>query len=127
MPEMPEGSIEAMTEMQWIQFLGIEAEEADAGRAVIRLDPKPVHLNHNQYRAPAQGPVVATGALDPERFEDIRTQLEDGEPIEVEVPVDVVEERSDRVATHCRFVISVRPRRRASQDDAAPTGSGPTS
>jgi acyl-CoA thioesterase len=35
------------TEMEWIQFLAIEPLSAEAGRAVIRLRPKPVHLNHN--------------------------------------------------------------------------------
>ncbi len=34
-------------EMEWIKFLGIEPLEASDGRAVIRLDPRPVHLNHN--------------------------------------------------------------------------------
>ena len=29
------------------QFLGIEPLDAGEGRAVIRLDPQPVHLNHN--------------------------------------------------------------------------------
>ena len=32
------------TEMEWIKFLGTRAGD---GRAVIRLDPQPVHLNHN--------------------------------------------------------------------------------
>src|ERR1700733_6339996 len=35
------------TEMEWIRFLDIEPISAEAGRAVIRLRPKPVHLNHN--------------------------------------------------------------------------------
>jgi acyl-CoA thioesterase len=35
------------TEMEWIRFLDIEPLSAEAGRAVIRLRPKPVHLNHN--------------------------------------------------------------------------------
>jgi uncharacterized protein (TIGR00369 family) len=35
------------TEMEWIRFLGIEALSAEAGRAVIRLRPRSVHLNHN--------------------------------------------------------------------------------
>jgi acyl-coenzyme A thioesterase PaaI-like protein len=35
------------TEMEWIQFLGIEALSAEEGRAVIRLRPQSVHLNHN--------------------------------------------------------------------------------
>jgi acyl-CoA thioesterase len=35
------------TEMEWIQFLDIEPLSAEAGRAVIRLRPKAVHLNHN--------------------------------------------------------------------------------
>jgi acyl-CoA thioesterase len=35
------------TEMEWIRFLEIEPLSAEAGRAVIRLRPKPVHLNHN--------------------------------------------------------------------------------
>jgi acyl-CoA thioesterase len=33
--------------MAWIKFLGIEPLDAGEGRAVIRLDPQPVHLNHN--------------------------------------------------------------------------------
>jgi acyl-CoA thioesterase len=35
------------TEMAWIKFLGIEPLEAADGKATIRLDPEPVHLNHN--------------------------------------------------------------------------------
>jgi acyl-CoA thioesterase len=35
------------TEMEWIKFLGIEPLSAEAGRAVIRLEPRSVHLNHN--------------------------------------------------------------------------------
>ena len=35
------------TEMEWIRFLDIEPLLAEAGRAVIRLRPKPAHLNHN--------------------------------------------------------------------------------
>jgi acyl-CoA thioesterase len=35
------------TEMEWIKFLGIEPLSAEAGRAVIRLQPRSVHLNHN--------------------------------------------------------------------------------
>lgn len=35
------------TDMEWIKFLDIEPLEASDVRAVIRLDPKPVHLNHN--------------------------------------------------------------------------------
>jgi acyl-CoA thioesterase len=35
------------TEMEWIKFLGIEPLSAGAGRAVIRLQPRSVHLNHN--------------------------------------------------------------------------------
>jgi acyl-coenzyme A thioesterase PaaI-like protein len=40
-------STDQFTEMAWIQFLGIEPLDAGEGRAVIRLDPQPVHLNHN--------------------------------------------------------------------------------
>jgi acyl-coenzyme A thioesterase PaaI-like protein len=35
------------TEMEWIKFLGIEPVSAAEGEAVIRLHPRPVHLNHN--------------------------------------------------------------------------------
>jgi acyl-coenzyme A thioesterase PaaI-like protein len=42
---MPDSS--QFTGMAWIMFLGIEPLEARDGRAVIRLDPQPVHLNHN--------------------------------------------------------------------------------
>jgi acyl-CoA thioesterase len=35
------------TEMAWIKFLGVDPLDAGEGRAVIRLDPQPVHLNHN--------------------------------------------------------------------------------
>jgi acyl-coenzyme A thioesterase PaaI-like protein len=41
------GSADQFTEMPWIRFLGIEPLDAGEGRAVIRLDPQPVHLNHN--------------------------------------------------------------------------------
>jgi acyl-coenzyme A thioesterase PaaI-like protein len=40
-------STDQFTEMAWIKFLGIEPLDASEGRAVIRLDPQPVHLNHN--------------------------------------------------------------------------------
>jgi acyl-CoA thioesterase len=40
-------STDQFTEMAWIKFLGIDSLDAGEGRAVIRLDPKPVHLNHN--------------------------------------------------------------------------------
>ncbi|HEY6430032.1 MAG TPA: YiiD C-terminal domain-containing protein [Acidimicrobiales bacterium] len=40
-------STDHFTEMAWIKFLGIEPLDAGEGRAVIRLDPQPVHLNHN--------------------------------------------------------------------------------
>jgi acyl-CoA thioesterase len=40
-------STDQFTEMAWIKFLGIEPIDAGEGRAVIRLDPQPVHLNHN--------------------------------------------------------------------------------
>lgn len=40
-------STDQFTEMAWIKFLGIEPLDAGEGRAVIRLDPQPVHLNHN--------------------------------------------------------------------------------
>lgn len=40
-------STDQFTEMAWIKFLGIEPLDAGDGRAVIRLDPQPVHLNHN--------------------------------------------------------------------------------
>jgi acyl-CoA thioesterase len=35
------------TEMEWIKFLGIEPLSGEAGRVVIRLKPRSVHLNHN--------------------------------------------------------------------------------
>ena len=35
------------TEMEWIKFLGIEPLSTEAGRVVIRLQPRSVHLNHN--------------------------------------------------------------------------------
>jgi acyl-coenzyme A thioesterase PaaI-like protein len=35
------------TEMEWIKFLGIEPLSVEAGRTVIRLQPRLVHLNHN--------------------------------------------------------------------------------
>jgi acyl-coenzyme A thioesterase PaaI-like protein len=33
--------------MEWIKFLGIEPLSSEAGRVVIRLKPRSVHLNHN--------------------------------------------------------------------------------
>ena len=42
-----DNSTDQFTEMAWIKFLGIEPLDAGEGRAVIRLDPEPVHLNHN--------------------------------------------------------------------------------
>jgi acyl-coenzyme A thioesterase PaaI-like protein len=52
MPESESGasksdSTDQFTEMAWIKFLGIEPLDASEGRAAIRLDPQPVHLNHN--------------------------------------------------------------------------------
>ena len=46
-PDPGGNSTDQFTEMEWIKFLGIEPLEADDGRAVIRLDPQPAHLNHN--------------------------------------------------------------------------------
>src|SRR5271155_406785 len=46
-PDSSSKSTDQFTEMEWIKFLGIEPLEAADGRAVIRLDPQPVHLNHN--------------------------------------------------------------------------------
>src|ERR1700728_4731963 len=40
-------STDQFTEMAWIEFLGSYPLDAGEGRAVIRLDPQPVHLNHN--------------------------------------------------------------------------------
>ncbi len=47
MSQAESGSPDQFTEMAWIKFLGIEPLDAGAGRAVIRLKPQPVHLNHN--------------------------------------------------------------------------------
>jgi acyl-coenzyme A thioesterase PaaI-like protein len=46
-PDLDSNSTDQFTEMEWIKFLGIEPLEAADGRVVIRLDPQPVHLNHN--------------------------------------------------------------------------------
>ena len=48
--DLTSDSTEQFTEMAWIKFLGIEPLETTEVRAVIRLDPQPVHLNHNGYR-----------------------------------------------------------------------------
>lgn len=60
-------STDQFTEMPWIKFLGIEPVTADEGRAVIRLDPQAVHLNHNgTINAPilyALAEVAGAGAL----------------------------------------------------------------
>jgi acyl-CoA thioesterase len=46
--DVPAGdTTDQFTEMAWIKFLGIDPLDAGEGRAVIRLDPQPVHLNHN--------------------------------------------------------------------------------
>ena len=45
--ERQTSSTDQFTEMEWIKFLGIEALDVSEGRAIIRLNPKPVHLNHN--------------------------------------------------------------------------------
>jgi acyl-CoA thioesterase len=39
--------VEHFTQQGFIQFLAFEPIEAGGGKAVIRLDPKPEHLNHN--------------------------------------------------------------------------------
>ena len=39
--------VEHFSQQGFIQFLAFEPVEAGGGRAVIRLDPKPEHLNHN--------------------------------------------------------------------------------
>jgi len=47
-PEISDSqSTDQFTEMPWIKFLGIQPLDVSEGRAVIRLDPEPVHLNHN--------------------------------------------------------------------------------
>jgi len=35
-------------DFEWVRFLGAEPIDAADGRCVMRLDPRPVHLNHNQ-------------------------------------------------------------------------------
>ena len=47
MSQADSSSPDQFTEMAWIKFLGIEPLDAGEGLAVIRLDPQPVHLNHN--------------------------------------------------------------------------------
>jgi acyl-CoA thioesterase len=39
--------VEHFSQQGFIQFLAFEPVEAGGGKAVIRLDPKPDHLNHN--------------------------------------------------------------------------------
>jgi acyl-CoA thioesterase len=39
--------VEHFSQQGFIQFLGFEPVQAGGGTAVIRLDPKPEHLNHN--------------------------------------------------------------------------------
>ncbi len=39
--------VEHFSQQGFIQFLAFEPVEAGGGKAVIRLDPKPEHLNHN--------------------------------------------------------------------------------
>lgn len=39
--------VEHFSQQGFVQFLAFEPVEAGGGRAVIRLDPKPEHLNHN--------------------------------------------------------------------------------
>jgi acyl-CoA thioesterase len=39
--------VEHFTKQGFIQFLAFEPVQAGGGMAVIRLDPKPEHLNHN--------------------------------------------------------------------------------
>jgi len=40
-------AVEHFSQQGFLQFLAFEPVEAGGGRAVIRLDPKPEHLNHN--------------------------------------------------------------------------------
>jgi acyl-CoA thioesterase len=40
--------VEHFSQQGFIQFLAIEPVEAGGGKAVITLDPKPEHLNHNR-------------------------------------------------------------------------------
>ena len=57
------------TEMEWIKFLGIEPLSAGAGRAVIRLQPRSVHLNHN---GTVNAPILyALATSSPTAFHDI--------------------------------------------------------
>jgi acyl-coenzyme A thioesterase PaaI-like protein len=35
-------------DFEWVRFLGAEPVEMTAGRCVMRLEPRGVHLNHNQ-------------------------------------------------------------------------------
>jgi acyl-CoA thioesterase len=146
----PTDSPEQFTEMAWIKFLGIEPIEATVGRAVIRLDPQPVHLNHNgtvnaailyalaevagagavvagmlelaarsytvvkrasiEYLAPARGAMTATGEIPADVFSSARSSVEAGEPVEVEVPVEMSDSEGT-IVTRCVLVVAVRPRR----------------
>ena len=40
-------AVEHFSQQGFLQFLAFEPVEAGGGRAVIRLDPRPEHLNHN--------------------------------------------------------------------------------
>jgi acyl-CoA thioesterase len=40
-------AVDHFSQQGFIQFLAIEPVEAGGGMAVIRLNPKPEHLNHN--------------------------------------------------------------------------------
>ena len=71
------------TEMEWIKFLDIEPLSAEAGRAVIRLQPRPVHLNHNgTVNAPilyALAEVAGAGSVIAGMLEQAAVQLHGGE------------------------------------------------
>lgn len=63
------------------------------------------------FLAAARGPVEATGTIDPAEVERVRSEVEQGKPVDLPVPVDVRDE-SGRVVARIQMVMAIRPPRR---------------
>lgn len=53
----------------------------------------------------------ATGTIDPAEVERVRSEVEQGKPVDLPVPVDVRDE-SGRVVARIQMVMAIRPPRR---------------
>ena len=59
------------------------------------------------FLAAARGPISATGRLPAEEVERVRAEVEQGQSVDIEIPVDVTDE-SDRTVARISMVMAIR-------------------